>query len=275
MRHAVINSDDPVGADLAAASACPVLTYGIDTPSDVTVRNPVCSVSGISGILITPAGESPFTSEMLGRFNLYNILAAVGAGIALGLSLDAICAGIGEQRPVPGRMERVPNDRGVTLLVDYAHTGDALENVLKTISSLGGGRIITLFGCGGDRDRFKRPVMAEVAGRHSDLTIITSDNPRTEAPAAIIAEVRTGILPLGLREYRGNDLAMDVAPGEKGFVTVENRREAIRMAVNLSRPGDIILLAGKGHEDYQIIGSTKHHFDDREEAAAAFRGEGP
>jgi UDP-N-acetylmuramoyl-L-alanyl-D-glutamate--2,6-diaminopimelate ligase len=273
MRHAVINSDDPAAADLAAASACPVLTYGIDTPSDVTVRNPVCSVSGISGVLITPAGESPFRSEMLGRFNLYNILAAVGAGIALGLPLEALTKGIREQRPVPGRMERVFNDRGVTLLVDYAHTGDALENVLKTISSLGGRRVITLFGCGGDRDRTKRPVMAEVAGRYSDLTIITSDNPRTEVPAAIIGEVRTGILPLGLREYRGDDLLTDVVPGEKGFVTVENRRDAIRMAVKVSRPGDIVLLAGKGHEDYQIIGSTKHHFDDREEAVAAFRGE--
>ena len=274
LRHAVINSDDPAGTELAAASACPVITYGVDTPSDVTVRNPVCSVSGISGILLTPAGESPFQSEMLGRFNLYNILAAAGAGIALGLPLDAICAGIREQQPVPGRMERVSNDRGVTLLVDYAHTGDALENVLKTLSSLGGGRIITLFGCGGDRDRSKRPVMGEVAGRYSDLTIITSDNPRTEVPAAIIAEVRTGILPLGLKEYRGDDLVIDISvSGEKGFVTVENRRDAIRIAANVSRPGDIVLLAGKGHEDYQIIGSTKHHFDDREEAAAAFRGE--
>jgi UDP-N-acetylmuramoyl-L-alanyl-D-glutamate--2,6-diaminopimelate ligase len=275
-RRAVINSDDPAGAELAAAAACPVITYGLDSGADVTVRNPVCSVAGISGIMITPTGEFPFQSEMLGRFNLYNILAATGAGTALELPLDAIRAGIERHRKVPGRMERVPNDHGVTLLVDYAHTGDALENVLKTICALDGRQVITVFGCGGDRDRTKRPVMAEVAGRFSDLTIITSDNPRTEEPAAIIAEVRSGILPLGLREYQVDELAEMSRRGatpefEKGFTTVQNRRNAISLAVRFSRPGDIVLLAGKGHEDYQIIGTTKQHFDDREEAATAFR----
>ena len=277
-RRAVINSDDPAGADLASAAACPVITYGVEAPAAVTVRNPHCSVAGISGVLQTPSGEVPFRSEMLGRFNLYNILAAAGAGVALGLPLDAIRAGIERHRPVPGRMERVPNDRGVTLIVDYAHTGDALENVLQTVSALDARRIITVFGCGGDRDRSKRPVMAGIAGRYSDLTLITSDNPRTEDPAEIIREVRAGILPLGLREYRADDLAVvsrrdDSAACEKGFTTVAGRRDAIRLAVRISRPGDIVLLAGKGHEDYQIIGTTKHHFDDREEAAAAFRGE--
>jgi len=262
-RRAVINSDDPAGAELAAAAACPVITYGLDSGADVTVRNPVCSVAGISGTMITPTGEFPFQSEMLGQFNLYNILAATGAGTALELPLDAIRTGIERHRKVPGRM-------------DYAHTGDALENVLRTVRALNGRRVITVFGCGGDRDRTKRPVMAEVAGRFSDLTIITSDNPRTEEPAAIITEVRSGILPLGLREYQVDELAemsrRDASPEfEKGFTTVENRREAIRLAVRFSRPGDIVLLAGKGHEDYQIIGTTKHHFDDREEAATAFR----
>ena len=277
LRRAVINNDDPAGAELAAASACPVITYGIRNPSQVTVRNPVCSVEGISGLLITPAGEATFRSQMLGMFNLYNILAAAAGGIGAGLPLDAIVSGIQKHRPVPGRMERVPNHRGVTLLVDYAHTGDALENVLKTISTLGGGRIITIFGCGGDRDRSKRPVMAEVAGRYSNLTIITSDNPRTEEPSAIISQVRAGILPLGLRELSVDDLKK-TSPGalsthgEKGFITVESRRDAIRLAVNASCPGDIILLAGKGHEDYQIIGTTRDHFDDREEATAAFNG---
>jgi UDP-N-acetylmuramoyl-L-alanyl-D-glutamate--2,6-diaminopimelate ligase len=274
LRAAVINCDDPAGADLAAAAACPVITYGVKSPSQVTVRDPVCSVEGITGTMVTPLGEFSFRSEMLGRFNLYNILAAAGAGIGAGLSLDAIRSGIEGHRPVPGRMERVANSRGVTLLVDYAHTGDALENVLKTISSLEGGRIITLFGCGGDRDRTKRPVMAEIAGRYSDLTIITSDNPRTEEPGDIIHEVRSGILPLGLREYRSTELLLQAAQSpEKGFITVENRRDAIRLAIRSSSPGDIVLLAGKGHEDYQIIGTTKHHFDDREEAAAAFREE--
>lgn len=277
-RRAVINADDPAGAELAAAAVCPVITYGLDSIADVTVRNPSCSVAGISGIMVTPAGEFPFRSEMLGRFNLYNILAATGTGVALNLPLDAIRAGIEQHRKVPGRMELVPNDRGVTFLVDYAHTGDALKNVLKTVCALDGQRIITVFGCGGDRDRAKRPVMAAVSGRYSDLTIITSDNPRTEEPAAIIAEVRSGIMPLGLREYVREGLMETPPPGgfmsfKKGFTVVENRRDAIRLAVRLSRPGDIILLAGKGHEDYQIIGTTKQHFDDREEALHAFRGE--
>lgn len=270
LRRAVINSDDPAGAALVAAAACPVITYGIENPADVTVRNPVCSVSGISGVLMTPLGEIPFASEMLGRFNLYNILAAAAAATALNIDCDAIRSGIEHHRSVPGRMERVHNDLGVTLLVDYAHTGDALENVLKTVSALDGQRIITLFGCGGDRDRSKRPVMAEVAGRYSDLTIITSDNPRTEYPSAIIEEIRAGMLPLRIREYQSGELEAGTVSG-KGFVSVENRRDAIRLAVRLARQGDIVLLAGKGHEDYQIIGTTKHHFDDREEAAAAFR----
>jgi len=188
--------------------------------------------------------------------------------VALDLPLTAIREGIECHPTVPGRLERVDNDRGVTLLVDYAHTGDALENVLRTVKDLAEGRIITVFGCGGDRDRGKRPVMGEIAGRYSDLAIITSDNPRTEDPSFILSQVREGILPLGLREFNPDELA-EVMPG-KGFCTVENRREAIRMAVKLARPGDIILLAGKGHEDYQIIGTEKYHFDDREEAARAF-----
>jgi UDP-N-acetylmuramoyl-L-alanyl-D-glutamate--2,6-diaminopimelate ligase len=206
---------------------------------------------------------------MLGRFNLYNILAAAGAGVALGLPLAAIRRGIETHRKVPGRLERVENDRGIALLVDYAHTGDALENVLLTLRELATARVITVFGCGGDRDRGKRPVMGEVAGRLSDLAIVTSDNPRSEEPAAIMAEIRSGLLPLGIREYAGAELAAGYP--DNGFFLVESRREAIRLAVRLANRGDIVLLAGKGHEDYQIIGREKHHFDDREEAAAACR----
>jgi UDP-N-acetylmuramoyl-L-alanyl-D-glutamate--2,6-diaminopimelate ligase len=165
-------------------------------------------------------------------------------------------------------MERVDNTRGVTLLVDYAHTGDALENVLSTLKELATARIITVFGCGGDRDPGKRPIMGMTAARLSDLAIATSDNPRTEDPLAILAQVRDGISPLGIREYSIDELSGGFS--EKGFVMLENRRAAIRLAIGLARPGDIVLLAGKGHEDYQIIGRTKHHFDDREEAAQAF-----
>jgi len=267
-RWAAINMDDPAGADVAAASACPVLGYGIDHGDQVRPVEISMTVNGISGVLATPKGEFPFASRLLGRFNLSNILAAVSAGIALDLPLSAIKAGIEGHATVPGRLERVENSCGVTCLVDYAHTGDALENVLTTIKELATGRIITVFGCGGDRDPGKRPIMGAIAAQLSDLAIVTSDNPRTEEPAAILAQIKAGITPLGLREFQPAELTNGCA--ESGFVMLENRREAIRLAVRLAQPGDIVLLAGKGHEDYQIIGRTKHHFDDREEAALAF-----
>lgn len=271
-RSAVVNIDDPAGFQFVACAACPVISYGLAGEALISARNVVFSTCGISGTLSTPSGEMEFSSRLLGRFNLYNILAASSAAFALGVPLQAIRDGIAEHGKVAGRLERVENERGVTTLVDYAHTGDALENVLATLSELEHGRIITVFGCGGDRDRGKRPVMGEVAGRYSDLAIITSDNPRTEDPASIIEEIRAGILPLGTRHYTPSELSHGCR--ERGFLCVESRREAIRLAVRLAEPGDIVLIAGKGHEDYQIIGTEKHHFDDREEAAMAFQGEG-
>ena len=267
LRRAVVNLDDPYGQRIAAAATAPVLGYALAGEAEITVLDVDFSVHGIRCRLRTPRGEISLVSELLGRFNLYNILAAVGAGLALGLPDAAIKAGIEGHRKVPGRLERVENDKGITVLVDYAHTGDALENVLATVSELKTGRIITLFGCGGDRDRGKRPVMGEIAARYSDLAIITSDNPRTEDPKAILSEVQSGLAGLGLREYGADELQRGVA--EKGFATIESRRDAIRAAIRAAEPGDIVLLAGKGHEDYQIIGQEKFHFDDREEAAAA------
>jgi UDP-N-acetylmuramoyl-L-alanyl-D-glutamate--2,6-diaminopimelate ligase len=275
-KRAVVNLDDSYGEAIVAASACLVVSYGLSHASAVTMKDVTFSVAGIAGTLVTPVGEMPVSSPMVGRFNLYNVLAAAGVGVALGLPLTAIARGIAGHKRVPGRLERVDNDRGVSLLVDYAHTGDALENVLLTLRDLSPRRLITVFGCGGDRDRGKRPVMGEISGRLSDLSVVTSDNPRTEEPRAILAEIRAGILPLGIREYTVEELIGlarldDTAGLEKGFVMVENRREAIRLAVRLARPGDIVLLAGKGHEDYQIVGREKLHFDDREEATDAFR----
>jgi UDP-N-acetylmuramoyl-L-alanyl-D-glutamate--2,6-diaminopimelate ligase len=268
-RRAVVNLDDPYGARIKGLASCPVLSYAMGGEADVTVAEVNFSVHGIRCRLTTPRGELNLESDLLGRFNLYNILAAVTAGLALGISDEAIRAGIEGHAKVPGRVERVENDRGITVLVDYAHTGDALENVLSTVTELKTDRIITLFGCGGDRDKGKRPVMGEIAARFSDLAILTSDNPRTEDPAAILADVRAGIEPLGLREYRQEELAGGFT--QKGFVAIESRHDAIRCAIRAARPGDIVLLAGKGHEDYQIIGTQKHHFDDREEAAEAMR----
>lgn len=267
-RIAAINIDDPYGARLAESAVAPVVSYGLSSAAVVRAEEVSFSVNGISGTLVTPNGTVPFHSQLLGRFNLYNILASVAAGVGLGLPLKAILDGIEGNVRVPGRLERVNNDCGVTVLVDYAHTGDALENVLKTVAEIATGRIITVFGCGGDRDRGKRPVMGEIAARSSDLAIVTSDNPRTENAGAIIDEILGGIRPLGLREYAADELSAGF--DTRGFVAVESRRDAIRLAARVARPGDIVLLAGKGHEDYQIIGTVKHHFDDREEAAAAF-----
>jgi UDP-N-acetylmuramoyl-L-alanyl-D-glutamate--2,6-diaminopimelate ligase len=269
LRCSVINADDPAAQEFMRASACPVISYGLSAGCSVTAREISSSVSGISAILVTPLGEQPFHSRLVGRYNLSNILAAAAAGVALGLSLPAIIQGIEGHKVVPGRLERVENDCAVTCLVDYAHTGDALENVLSTLKELATGRIITVFGCGGDRDNGKRPIMGRIAVDYSDLAIVTSDNPRTEDPFEILRQVREGILPTGIHEFTTGENAPDLS--KKGFIVIENRREAIRLAIRLAQPGDIVLLAGKGHEDYQIIGTVKHHFDDREEAAAAFR----
>ena len=266
-RCAVVNLDDPYGEAIPGSATAPVLSYAVEREADLSVAEVDFSVHGIRCRLNTPRGELSLSSDLLGRFNLYNILAAVGAGLALDLPDQAIKQGIEGHKKVPGRLERVENDKGVTVLVDYAHTGDALENVLSTISELKTGRIITIFGCGGDRDKGKRPVMGEIAARYSDLAVLTSDNPRTEEPQAILEDVRVGIAPLSLREYSLEELAQGFS--EKGFATIESRREAVRAAILAAKPGDIVLLAGKGHEDYQIIGTEKFHFDDREEAAAA------
>jgi UDP-N-acetylmuramoyl-L-alanyl-D-glutamate--2,6-diaminopimelate ligase len=268
-RRAVINMDDPYGVWVLESAACPVVTFGRDGLWDVRPEEVQLSVQGISGVLHTPTGEFPFASALLGRFNLSNILAAVAAGIALDLPLTAIRSGIEGHATVPGRMERVPNSCGVTCLVDYAHTGDALENVLATLQEIATSRIITVFGCGGDRDNGKRPIMGAIAARMSDLAIVTSDNPRTEDPQDILRQIKRGITDLGVHEYHNEDLAAGF--DKKGFTMLENRHEAIRLAIRLAQPGDIVLLAGKGHEDYQILGTIKHHFDDREEAAAAFK----
>jgi len=269
LRRAVVNLDDPFGPRILQAISVPVLTYSVTGDADLSVAEVQFSVHGICCRLNSPVGEIAISSELLGRFNLYNIMAAVGAGLALGIPKEAIRAGIEGHLKVPGRVERVPNDKGITVLVDYAHTGDALENVLATISELKTDRIITIFGCGGDRDKGKRPVMGEIAARYSDLAIVTSDNPRTEDPKEILKDVRAGILPLSLREYTIEELAGGVR--EKGFAMIESRREAVRAAILTARPGDIVLLAGKGHEDYQIVGTRKLHFDDREEAAEALK----
>ena len=272
-RFAVTNADDPKGEEIVKGVDLPILRYGLDKPCDVFATDVSLTFEGISCEIRTPKGPFSLHSKLIGRFNLYNILSAVAAGFGMGLPLEVLKEGAEAVEGISGRFEKVPNSKSIHIIVDYAHTRDALERVLlglkNTLShpSGGRGRLITVFGCGGDRDRTKRPLMGEVAGRHSDLVVLTSDNPRTEDPLAIMEEVEKGFHNLSLEELdRGR---LNEWRSKKGYVKIPDRREAIRLAVRSAHPEDIVLIAGKGHEDYQIIGKQKFPFDDRIEARKA------
>lgn len=252
----VINVDDEWGAKLAndlKANGQRVVTFAINNLADLTPENiDVSLLKGTSFLLKTPKGERQVNSPLVGKPHVYNILAATSASLELGYDLDKIVEGIETCVGAPGRFERVPHDGDFAIVVDYAHSDDALLNVLKTARDLTKGRIITVFGCGGDRDKTKRAPMGEVAGKHSDLAIITSDNPRTEDPLEIISQIEVGI--------KNTDCP---------FLVISDRREAIHTAIKKAKAGDVVLIAGKGHETYQIIGNDKFHFDDREIAREA------
>jgi len=268
--RAVVNIDDPYGRRIAD-ELDDALTCGLAAEADVRAENVTLSRRGIEADVVIPHGRFRLQSALLGGFNLSNLLCAIAGGVALDLPLDAIVSGIKAVPVVPGRIETIENNRDALILVDYAHTGDALENVLQAVNELAGGRVITLFGCGGDRDRSKRPVMGEIAARFSDLAIVTSDNPRTEDPDSIINEILTGV-----KKHYASPLMLEQlqSSSSKGHVVVPDRREAIQVAVEILLPGDLLLVAGKGHEDYQIIGKEKVHFDDREEIRQALRASG-
>ena len=254
----IINADDQRAAALAAACGRPV-TYGIQKPADVRPEQLEMSLDGVRFVAATPNGAVAVRSALVGRPNVYNLLAATATASALGVPAEAITEGLARQTGVPGRFEVVSTaDDGVTVVVDYAHTDDALRNLLETARPLTQGRLITVFGCGGDRDRTKRPLMGMVAARLSDVVVITSDNPRSEDPAAIIEEIRRGI-PAG-------EAASDRTPDVSAVV---DRAEAIDKAIALARPGDVVLVAGKGHEKTQHIGDRVQAFDDGDVARAA------
>ncbi len=247
---ALVNLDDPRGAAFAAAAARPV-TYAVNRPADITPGPLSFSLEGLTFDVRTPRGTLHARSSLVGRPNVYNILAAVSVGTALGLSFDAIERGVTALDGVPGRFQVVSTGHDeVTVVVDYAHTDDALRNLLETARPLSRGRLITVFGCGGDRDRTKRPLMGAVASRLSDVIFITSDNPRSEDPYRIIEEIQRGITPDTTRVT-----AQDV-------VAMVDRRAAIARAIEVAKPGDLVLVAGKGHEKYQVIGSQVMPFDD-------------
>jgi UDP-N-acetylmuramoyl-L-alanyl-D-glutamate--2,6-diaminopimelate ligase len=246
----LINADDPKGAVLAEMAGRPV-TYAIHRHADITPGPLSFGLEGLTFDVRTPRGGLHVRSKLVGRPNVYNILAAISAAVALDLPFDAIEQGIQVLSGVRGRFEVVsgPADE-VTVVVDYAHTDDALRNLLETARPLSSGRLITVFGCGGERDRTKRPLMGAVAGRLSDLIVITSDNPRGEDPDRIIEEIRRGIT---------SDTRRDSA---QRLLSIADRRAAIVKAIGLARPGDLVLLAGKGHEQYQVIGNEQLPFDD-------------
>ena len=246
---ALINLDDPKGAAVVEASAKPV-TYAISRAADITPGPLSFSIDGLAFDIRTPRGTLQARSKLVGRPNVYNILAAVSTAIALDLPFDAIEKGLQALHAVPGRFELVsgPND-AITVVVDYAHTDDALRNLLETARPMARRKLITLFGCGGDRDRTKRPLMGAVASRLSDALVITSDNPRREDPERIIEEIQRGITP---------DTKREDAP----TFAIADRRAAIAKAIEIAAAGDMVLIAGKGHEKYQILGDQQVPFDD-------------
>ena len=255
-KHAVINADDVYGRKIAQELGDGVITYSAhDRNCTVYARHAEISRGGIKATVATPSGDIGIDSSMFGSHNLSNILAAVAAAIFTGSSISSIESGIRDLKAVPGRLEQVDNDFGFSILVDYAHTPDALENVLRAVRPLTEGVLILVFGCGGDRDRTKRPKMGAIGDELSDILIVTSDNPRTEQPDRILTDIEEGV--------------SDKRKSGGSYYRIQDRAQAIRKAVTIARPGDTVLIAGKGHEDYQILGNTKHHFDDREVAADA------
>ncbi len=251
--QAVINADDPKGHDLIKLTDARVITYGMGEECDVRADTVNVSQAGLTARLITPQGEVEIVSPLIGAFDIYNIMAAAGGALSIGIDLESICSGLKRLKGVPGRLEFIKNRRGLALVVDYAHTPDALLKALEAVRLLTDGRVITVFGCGGDRDRGKRGEMGRIAGIRSDRVIITSDNPRMEDPAAIAGQIEAGVIESGVKDY----------------VLELDRKKAIQRAVQTAHNGDLILIAGKGHEDYQIIGREKRAFDDRLVAAEA------
>jgi UDP-N-acetylmuramoyl-L-alanyl-D-glutamate--2,6-diaminopimelate ligase len=254
---AVINTDDEYGKRLTGL-AKKTVTYGLESDADITTKKFQLTFNGLAFTAQTPNGKLQVTSPLVGRINVYNILAAIGAAQALGLSTEIIEAGIRSLESVSGRFQRIDLGQPFFVVVDYAHTDDALENLIRTARELNPkGRIITLFGCGGGKDRTKRPVMGEVTGRLSDLTILSSDNPRTEDPLKIITDII-----VGLQKTSGK------------YLIELDREKAIGVAMDEARAGDIVLLAGKGHENYQILADRTLEFDDRNVARQALRERG-
>ncbi len=246
-KYGVINADDPAAREMMKDNSAVIVTYGIDHKADLQAYDIHISSEGVSFIVALEGKNIPFTLKIPGKFSVYNALGAIGAALCLRVPIEKIQQGLMNIQGVPGRFQNITSQRGFSVIVDYAHTPDGLENILKTVQQFAGQRIITVFGCGGDRDRTKRPIMGEVAGYHSDFCIITSDNPRSEDPHSILNEIEAG-----------------VQKTHCSYKKIEDRREAIAFAIQMAQSADVVVIAGKGHEDYQILKDKTIHFNDVE-----------
>lgn len=256
-KTAIVNVDDPYGKDILAACACPVLTYGVEKEADLKGSNLKVDLKSSSFDVAGPFGVVSLKMKITGLFNVYNTLAAIGAAHAEQVPTEVIDSAIQTFHSVPGRFELVEEGQDFAVVVDYSHTPDSLEKAITTARAMKPNRIIAVFGCGGDRDRTKRPIMGRIAAKYADIPIVTSDNPRTEDPDAIVAEVEAGVKEA-------------LKPDQRHEVIVD-RRSAIHKAVEIAETGDIIVIAGKGHETYQILKDGTIHFDDREVAREALK----
>ncbi len=253
---AVINHDDPHAERIMEGLECPIYTIGIHTPASFNASNIDIKTSGVRFLLRTPKGESMVNLKISGLFSIYNAMGAAAMMQLCGFSMKDIVGGLEQLDGVAGRLQAVDTgDKPYTVYVDYAHTPDALENVLSTVRGFAKARVVALFGCGGDRDRAKRPLMGEIAGRHADYVIVTSDNPRSESPESIVKTIEDGVKKTGVP-----------------YTVIVNRKEAIAYALDNLQPDDILVIAGKGHENYQEIKGVKYHFDDKEVVEELLRG---
>ena len=256
-RGDIINADDAAAEKVSAAAVGKVITFGIDAKAQIRAEELRLTPSETAFTLQTPWGKARLRLNLLGRFNIYNALAAAGAALAEGISLEVVCSALQAVEPPAGRFQHIPSET-CTVIVDYAHSPDSLEKVLLTAKDFCRGRLIVVFGCGGDRDTGKRPIMGRIGSELADLCVITSDNPRTEDPDKIIAQILDGITPQ-------NRTKCAVEP---------DRMKAIHLAIDKAQKDDLVLLAGKGHETYQILGARRIHFDDREIAQEALKEKG-
>ena len=263
---AIINIDDPYGKKLCHLVSVPVITYGLDNQSNVRATHLEVNRNGLKFKMTTPKGIMDIKSSLIGDFNVYNILAASATALSMGINQSDIKKGIANLKGIPGRLEIIHNSNSLFVVVDYAHTPDALLKAILSLKPLIHGRIITVFGCGGDRDKGKRFDMGQIAGQYSQVVIITSDNPRTEEPLSIISGIEKGI-----KDSKLQIISPDGST-KRGYIIEPDRRSAICLAISMADKDDLVLIAGKGHEDYQIIGYQKRPFDDRNEVAQAIMG---